>query len=91
MHTLIYTVGEDKPEKLEKTLSNYVRKTPSDTLANKLQVRKAGSFGDILSDVKANTLCDSLAATQPDAAAATNCNRLSNRQSRALVDKFIDT
>jgi len=78
-------------QKLEEKLSNYVRKAPSDTLANKLQVRKAEAFGDILSDVKDNTLCDSLAPTQPDAGAATIGNRLGNRQRKALVDKFIDT
>ena len=54
--TLLHKVGEENPEKLEETLSNYVRKAPGDTLANKLEVRIAEAFGNILSDVKANTL-----------------------------------
>ena len=72
MDTLVHPVQEEKPQKLEERLSNYVRKAPGVTLADKLKVRIAEASGDILSDVKANTLCDSLAATQADAGACNN-------------------
>ena len=67
MYTLLHTVREEKPQKLEETLSYYVRRAPCDTLAKNLELRTAEAFGDILSDVKAYALCNSLAATQADA------------------------
>lgn len=67
IYTLPHTVREEKPQKLEETLSHYVRRAPCDTLGKNLELQTAEAFVDILSDVKAYPLCNLLAATQADA------------------------